>query len=379
MQKSIFEIAKKSLEHNIVPLRTGPFLSAGSHQFKTFWTRDFCLSARGLLAIGRGDVVKNQVEYLLKHRRSDNLVPLYVDSMNPSLRVVTNSFFKALGLGGRSLKIKESINPYYLVNEQHEVADSNVLVLYAAWVYAETTGEREWWLKLKADFKAVFDFYQHKLQRGLINQGVHADWQDSAKRQGRIFFTNLLYYHMGQVYGFLNADELGSLKSLLIRTFFDEAARLFRSMEGRENISLEANLWAIDYNLLVDAKSLYAQLSKHPLFTQFGVPGYATYPSYRSEDMYIQVKIVGLREYHGNLFWSWLMGYSGKIAFKCGDLEMFQKIRNNLQTVLERDQTVYEIYRPQAGNPHFESYLYKSESPFSWGSAFILDMEKTAN
>jgi glycogen debranching enzyme len=56
---NIKEIAKKSLETNIVKLDKGLFLSAGAHQFKSFWTRDFCFSSRGLLAINRGDVVKS--------------------------------------------------------------------------------------------------------------------------------------------------------------------------------------------------------------------------------------------------------------------------------------------------------------------------------
>lgn len=67
----IAAIAKKSLETNIVRLDNGLFLSAGAHQFKSFWTRDFCFSSRGLLAINRGDVVKNHLTYLINNRRYD--------------------------------------------------------------------------------------------------------------------------------------------------------------------------------------------------------------------------------------------------------------------------------------------------------------------
>lgn len=378
MPNHIFEIAKKSLEHNIIPLQAGTFLTAGAHQFKTFWTRDFCLSARGLAAIGRADVVRSHIEYLLKNRRQDDLVPLYVDSMNPVHRVIIACIFKALGLARKSLKMKETIQPFYLVNGQFEVADSNVLVLYAARVYAETTGDHAWLQKHHEDFRAIFNFYKTKMTDGLIRQGEHADWQDSAKRQGIIFFTNLLYYHAARDYGFLNESELQQLADRIHKEFYDEKTGLYRSIARRENISLEGNLWAIDYGLLKDSKELYQNLRKHELFSKYNVPGFATYPSYTDDDMYIQVKVVGLREYHGNLFWSWLMAYSGKIAFKQQDSQMFEKIRANFEKILNRDQTVYEIYHNSDEHPHFESWLYKSEAPFSWGAAFLLDMLKTS-
>ena len=86
-------IAQTSLETNISYLKAGSFVSAGAHQFRSFWTRDFCLSCKGLLAIGKGDVLKSHLSYLIAHRRSDDLVPLYVDSMTPVTRVVMSSIF----------------------------------------------------------------------------------------------------------------------------------------------------------------------------------------------------------------------------------------------------------------------------------------------
>ncbi len=370
-------ILKSSLESNVVKLQQGFFMSAGQHQFKSLWTRDFCMSVRGLLAIGRADVVKNQLDYLISHRRQDNLVPLYVDSMNPVYRVIAATFMN-LFWQGQSLPIDNSIKPYYLVNGEYEVADSNILVLYAAREYWLATKDEAWFRQHKGAFREIFDFYKTKLNNSLVVQGEHADWQDSSKRKGKTFFTNLIYYHMGRDYGFLNSVELENTKDALITVFYDKKTGLFKSIEGRDNISLDGILWAIDHGLLLKAQDLYEKLKQHPLFTQYDIPGFATYPSYGPDDMYLQVKLVGLNEYHGNLLWSWLIAYAAKVAFKQGDKVTFGKIQSFLHKSIELNQTVFEIYENSADHKPFNRLLYRSESPFSWGTAFILDLEKVS-
>jgi hypothetical protein len=182
-----------------------------------------------------------------------------------------------------------------------------------------------------------------------------------------------LYLHIGTEYGFLNKNQQEDLKQKIMDTFYEPISGLFVSMAGRDNISLEGNLWAIEYGLIKDPKSLYENLKKHPLFTLGPVPGFATFPSYTKDDTYIQVKVVGLQEYHGNMYWSWLMGFSAKVAFLMGDNEMATKIKLAIGKVLVRDQVVNEIYRHKPELPPFRSAFYQSEYPFSWGSAFILD------
>lgn len=88
---SVGDIARISLEANIVSLPQGEFLAAGTHQFGSLWTRDFCFSVPALLTLQKFSLVKNHLNYLITHRRSDGLVSIYADSMNPMLRVVTGS------------------------------------------------------------------------------------------------------------------------------------------------------------------------------------------------------------------------------------------------------------------------------------------------
>jgi hypothetical protein len=374
---TVGEIAKKSLETNIVKLDKGLFLSAGAHQFKSFWTRDFCFSSRGLLAIHRGDVVKSHLTYLINNRRNDDLVPLYVDSIQPVNRVVTDVLFKAVRLNSLSLPITNDIKPFYLVNNEHEAIDSNLMVLDAAQLYAKETKDTAWFNSHQNSFRRIFDFYKKKKQNSLIYQTAHADWQDSASRQGFTFFTNLLYYHMAREYKFMNATELTELKNKIVETFYDKKMGVFLSMAGRNNVSLEGNLWAIEHGLIANPEILYRNLTNHPLYTKYKIPGFATYPSYSFFDTYIQVKVVGLQEYHGSIYWSWLIAYAGKIAHKMNDIPTYNKIYANLNEMAQRDQTVFEIYNNNNDITPFKSSLYKSESPFSWGSAFVVDMVKS--
>lgn len=88
----------------------------------------------------------------------------------------------------------------------------------------------------------------------------------------------------------------------------------------------------------------------------------------------MQVKVVGLREYHGNLFWSWLMAYSGKVAKKMGDDELYGKIEQTLQTMAQRDGVIHEIYTNDDEHAPFKTRLYFSEGPFSWGASSVIEM-----
>ncbi|MGZ3692180.1 MAG: hypothetical protein ACXVAX_11800, partial [Pseudobdellovibrio sp.] len=142
---------------------------------------------------------------------------------------------------------------------------------------------------------------------------------------------------------------------------------------------LEGNLWAIEFNLIANKDILYKNLLNHPLYTAYKIPGFATFPSYTLDDTYIQVKVVGLQEYHGKIYWSWLMAYSAKIAYMMKDMKTFNAVYAALNKVVLRDHSVVEIYNNDAELTMFSSPLYTAESPFSWGSGFVVDLEKYLN
>ena len=108
----LLNIAKESLEKNIVRLPQGDFLAAGGNQFGSLWTRDFCFSVPALLTLKKYALVKNHLSYLINNRRSDGLIPIYADSINPMRRVILGSVNRTLGTHVQ-YKITKNIKPYF--------------------------------------------------------------------------------------------------------------------------------------------------------------------------------------------------------------------------------------------------------------------------
>lgn len=373
-----FQIAQRSLEANIISLPQGDFLAAGAHQFGSLWTRDFCFSVPGLLAIGKLPLVKNHLTYLIKNRRKDNLVPIYADSINPMIRVILGSANKDLGKKIH-LKMSHKIKPYYSASGKFPTIDSNLLLLKVSFEYYQNSKDEKWWQENQKSFKDIYDYYKNFIDKGLIRQGEYSDWQDSSKREGKTFFTNLLYLEISKTFHFLSETEIESLTQKIHETFYDKESGLYFSILGHSYISLDGILWAIEKKLMPNPELLYENLKKHSLWNKYSSPGFATFPSYPKDWIAIQVRLSNLNEYHGNLSWSWLMAYSSIVALKMGDKVEAKRLSKILEDIILRDQVVSEIYYSNETRLPYKSTLYQSEEPFSWGAAFSLIMFKSFN
>lgn len=366
------DIASTNLESNIIHLPQGDFLQAGAHQFGSLWTRDFCFSVPGLLILGKQSLVKNQLDFLIKNRRSDGLVPIYADSISPMIRVFMSSLNKTLGTNIK-LKLTDKLKPFYQAVGKFPTIDANILVLKASYEYYQSTHDQEWWDRHQKDFFEIYHYYDQFINDGLIVQSAFSDWQDSAKREGKVFFTNLLYLEVAKNFQFKNEVEIEELKNTIQRIFYDQSSGLYFSVAGYGFVSLDGILWAIDKNLLDNTGDLYINLKKDPIWNRFGFPGSATFPSYPKKWIATHNQLSGLSEYHGKLSWSWLIALSAKVAKKMNDDREAQRIHSFLNKLVLRDQSVNEIYNPENNFEAFKSPLYISESPFSWGAAFILE------
>jgi hypothetical protein len=372
---NVQEIARASLEVNIVHLKSGDFLAAGPHQFKSLWTRDFCFSVPALLTLKKYSLVKNQLNYLITNRRSDGLVPIYADSMSPMQRVTLASVNNILGTNF-NYPITDKLTPYFKASGKFPTIDANILILLASYEYYQATLDQEWWEKNQKNFREIYNYYQKFTQDGLIFQGAFSDWQDSSKRVGKTFFTNLLYLEVSKYFHFLSHSELDLLTNKIHETFYDPSTGLYFSVAGEPYISIDGILWALQKKLMPNLDAMYFALKKHPLWNRFEIPGYATFPSYPKSWIISHVKLSGLSEYHGNLSWSWLIALSSTVAKQYGDLVEAERISSKLQEILLRDNFVGEIYESKNNYRLFHSSLYKSENPFSLGSAFVIEMLK---
>ena len=378
-------IAERGLGENLNPLTSGTYLSAGSHQFKGLWTRDFVYGSRGLFATGRSQVVKDQVELILKNlRENDGLVPRYLDSLSTAMRYYYQLVF------GTYPKLTDSLKPNYLGGGSGgEAADSNLLTILAALEVVRETGDEAWFASVEPELVRAFHYYDHSTaDDGLVVQQGASDWQDSVTgRKGKTFYVNVLWAAVQSrlvahpAFG-VTADRAARTTATLLKTFYDSHSGLYFSIAGQPYISLDGILLALDLGVVApnspEGKALFKALKKSEFWMRNpGLPGFDTYPNYPSNWIDEGPRLSGLSHYHDSIYWSWLMGLSAKVAYLSGDRIRGDIILMQLQDMAIRDGNVQEIYRDEFPLQPYNNLVYKSERPFSWGIGMTLDAIRT--
>ncbi|PJB53155.1 MAG: hypothetical protein CO099_08645 [Bdellovibrio sp. CG_4_9_14_3_um_filter_39_7] len=368
------DIVERSFNSNIVETVEGPFLRAGAHQFSGLWVRDFCYSIEGLLNLGREDVVKNQLIAFIQNRRpSDNLIPRLLDNV-PSARRVLRGMFPWLG---KVPPLEPPFQAEYTGEHKTIAIDSNILILRGLLLYIEKTDDKDFPFSLEQIFTELLAFYDNKFESGFIVQEAFGDWQDSVKRTGITFLTNFHYWWVLKKATQLNLihrdpSEIYAFKKRLQTLFQDKDSGLYKTHKNINVISLDGNALALNeidfWDSSVKRQEFY-QAFKRSLFHQY--PGMASYPDYPRSWRSLNVKMAGLSHYHDRLAWSWLIGLQGIVALKMGDLAEANRIKNLIQKIVQRDGLVTEVYKTHKDYKLFRNLVYKSESPFSWGSSYV--------
>jgi glycogen debranching enzyme len=379
----LLSTATASLKANIETVGDVRYMTAGRHQFRSLWSRDFCYSSRALLEIGEASVVRDQLSLYLKFRRdTDALIPRTLDSIPAQMRVVRQVFSRFLG--EPNIPIRPDLKAEYLSENGTAAIDSNILIILTALSYVEATQDFDWWKANESALVEVFRYYDKHKDGPLITQPPYSDWQDSVRRDGKAFLTNLIYWAvLKELVGFpsfaVTQDQVDSVRDAIDATFYDSSTGLYRTMDSGPQVSLEGILLAIDLGFVQgdDATSLFESLQKYPLWTGKpggpGVPGFVTYPDYPASQISWTSRFVGLGHYHDEIYWSWLLGLSLKTAHRFGDNEAESNLLDALERVTTRDGAVAEIFFPDQELTLWSSSWLTAEKPFSWGSAFIID------
>lgn len=356
------ETALNSIKSNIITHSGKEYITSGANQFRALWIRDTFFSAEILYKIGLGHLVDNLIELCLKNI-VDGCVPKAMDTMNTEWRVVKVCIRHSLGLPKEPDSFEGPLIIMHGDSRTSCAIDSNILLVLASFHSKKYTKK----------VASLLDFYQ--LKNGLIIQEPYSDWQDSQDRSGVTFLTNLLYYQAIKQYSDLGIkikDKSGKvivpdqLKNTIINTFYDKKTGIFKS--HKNFYALADNLFAIKYNF-IDSSNLYKNLKKSELWSS--VPGFPQIPN--NNNVHVQVKFGSLENYHNNIYWSWLMGFSGAISFMMKDYIEGQKMFDRLERIAYRDKCIAEIYDPTTFKI-FETGTYKAECPFTWGSCFVLEM-----
>lgn len=369
VHENILKIATDSLRANIMILPSGKFVTAGQNQFLTLWTRDFCHSVRGLIAIGESEVAKNHLSYLLKSLRDDGLVPRVLDNRMVQMRVAWQSFRKLIPVLPK-LDFKEPLTAQYIDEHGSNAFDSNVLVVLACLQLDD-----KFWQENETEIHKVWNWYDDKFQDGLIHQTAFADWQDTTNRSGKTFLMNLFYFLAAtrlKKKGWEIKIDLAEFQNKIKKTFFN--GDVYLSIVGYEHVSIEGNLFSLEADEFLTATEktqLWEKLKLHPIISKDGVIGRCSFPDWPEKDLAWHIKLANLKRYHGALSWSWLMGLGLHVSHLMKDHEMTKKQLAHIQSILILDGEVFEVYDPDTNFAPWGSWLIKSEHPFAWGSGYL--------
>ncbi len=332
------EIAEQSLRANIIPTAQGTLCVAGAHQFRTLWTRDFCYAVPGLIAAGHEDVVKRQLRVILSFMRTDGLLPRGLDVTSPKARVVNalaGNLFKDF------LSYKQPLRPEYLGEHRTVAFDSNVLWLQAAKL-----------VDLEGDlpFAKLMKLYS-KNADGLYEQPKYSDWMDSLKREGPQALFHLQMWRTLRALGI----ETDSLSRVIKAKWFAADHAILKESTDTLLLALELGFGEV--------ARLVEEVRRRPI----GVPALEQPES----EVSFTTRIVGLRHYHDGFAWAWLAAETARVMLS-HDPSFSAKIFSELEALCVNEGAVPEIY--VAGTDRaVKVRLYRSEMPFTWGAAKILE------
>ncbi|KAL0246630.1 hypothetical protein GEMRC1_007841 [Eukaryota sp. GEM-RC1] len=374
------DTAIKSLESNIITMKSGKsYLRAASHQFGGLWTRDFAFSVPALLQLGHTSTVRDHIDLILSNlREKDNLVPRLIDDLSLAKRY-------ALALIHQYPMVKEPLTPYYVGgNGGEEAIDGNLLVTIAFFQYVNATNDVEFFNRHKHCVQKCLQFYHSFIREGLIYQNSFSDWADNAKREGHVFLTNLFLWEaleLGSKYSlFEDFPHPDVLKAKLKERFVveEDGITVIKSLIGSDYVSLDSYFFSYYFEFFSPAEQVYMynQLKFHGVWNcshgSSSIPGCVSFPSYKDSEISLASKAVGLRHYSDNLYHSFSIAWAGYLARKGHDFKKYGLILDRLSSIVKRDGVIHELFHDDEDLTIFNTLIFHSEFPFTWGSATVV-------
>jgi hypothetical protein len=291
------------------------------------------------------------------------------------MRVVANTVGRLIGLNYLyPQKRTKPLRSEYVWEHITSTIDANILTLLASAQYIHHSHDSDWLNTHKDALVNSYEFYRDKIDdRGLIGQPAYSDWQDSLDRSGHTTYTNLLHLLFLTEYAYILGIEPivapEDLKESILLVFGDDKTWLLRARESDTFSDLDSQLIALRIWDIIK----WNDLAQSPLWTQSGLPWGVSLSNNQTASW--TCRFVGLGSYHKELRWSWIIGEAAKVCVLHEQQEKAEEILQAFENIALRDGTIGEIYDSE-GNL-FRSLLYRSETPFSWWCARILEAVHT--
>jgi len=358
--------------------RMRQLLHAGYRNFRESWARDFSFASYGLLALNEFAVVKDTLEAFLDHQTAKGQFPVKLHSVSVGTRFMHSLF-------GREQPMAYPMRPKYLSGHGTISLDGQCLLVIAALHYSQKTGDSEF-LEAHWDSLARAISWTERsvkdITDDLLTQGAFADWADSIARNGRVIYTNVVYWkalhEMAQA-----ATRLGLTDQISFYT--DKADKVAKGIEQHlwrpslgyyaasdalDQLTSSGNLLAVAWGLAStdQANSILDALLIHGM--AIPVPTKAAYPSYPARLIALENRLGGLANYHTDAAWLWIGAWHVIALARAQRSNVAHRVLARMAAVIVRDQEVHEVYGPN-GKP-LSSFWYKSESPLTWNAGMVV-------
>jgi len=353
-------------------------LQAGYRNFRESWARDFSFASFGLLALKEVKVVKDTLEAFLEHQTSAGQFPVKLHSMGMVTRFMHSLF-------GREQPIEIPMRPKYLSGHGTISLDGQCLMVIAAIHYSFQAEDHEF-LKTHWDalVKAISwtEIAVKESTDGLLTQGAFADWADSIARNGRVLYTNVVYWkalhEMAEAATHFGLkDQISFYSKKAEQVALSIQAHLWRPILGYyaasdtlDQLTSSGNLLAIAWGLAStdQAKSIMDAIIVTGMASP--VPTKVAYPPYPLHLIAIENRLGGVANYHTDAAWLWIGAWHVVALARSGRVEEAHGILSRIAEVIVRDQQVHEVYGPN-GKP-LSSFWYKSEAPLTWNAGMVV-------
>ena len=346
---------------------------AGLNHFKDYWARDSFFASYGALALNDYEIVKENLLHFLNNKGSDYQIPLRVGKN--ALGIVCSYY---------GWKIGFNRIPIYKSDKSHgKPADQNSLFIISAYEYIKKSKDKKFVLDHILDFEKIMLWNFKQSNDLLIQEEFYCNWADSVKKSGTVLYTNVCHCHALYALSklFLIAkDKQNSKKYLRIHEKVKKKINeLFWSGEhyldwiNEDKIfnyfSTDGNVLAVLWDIANLTKSKHIEEASQ-IFDLNEIPSQCVHPNYPSNLVSMQLRMLGLKDYHNGLSWIWLGCINALAKHKLGRKKEAKELIERIAGLIIKYNGVFEVYNKN-GKP-VKRLIYRSEQPFAWSSGLFI-------
>jgi GH15 family glucan-1,4-alpha-glucosidase len=352
-------------------------LNAGLRNFREPWARDFGFACLGLLALGEFEATRECLEVFLLNQAPSGQFPVKVHSTSVVDRYLHSLF-------DREQPISSPLRPKYTTAHNTVSLDGNALLINAVLEYATRTGDRDFasrhWEALQRALAWLEDYALE--DDGLLYQDAFADWADTIGRQGRVLYTNVIYWKAldamaraaPDLPGRQSAEEYALRRDQVAGSihhhFWRPDLGYFITSQDFDILTSSGNLLAIAWGLADrdQSESILNVMAKEGMADP--VPTRAANRPYPIRFVAFENRLIGLANYHTDAAWLWLGAWHVISALRIGREAEARALIGRLAQVIVRDGEIHEVYSPSGR--YISNFWYTSEAPLTWSAGMVV-------